>query len=192
MALRIRRVAAIAALLLGIGCSQLSESTPPAGAPSVDLQIRPVIQLVDAHDRTWRVLRPTCHGSETAVADCMASMHGTDRVTLRDGSRKYVLGPIIADGSDVASAAAAHLISGGNGAPIDVQLTPAATQALASATRQAVGATPPKDKIAMIVDGQIASAPTLRAPITSGAVQITGGFTGDRAKAIEAGLNAGD
>jgi preprotein translocase subunit SecD len=44
--------------------------------------------------------------------------------------------------------------------------------------------------MAMLVDGAIVSAPTVQTLVTSGAVQITGGFTAERAKAIAAGLNA--
>jgi len=130
--------------------------------------MRPVIQLVDAHARTWRVLRPTCHGSATVVTDGMASMHGTDRVTLRVGSRKYVLGPVVVEDAGVASANAIDTTASGNGSSVEVRLTPAATQALAAGTQQVVAAPPPRNEIAMLVDGAIVSAPTVQTPLAAG------------------------
>jgi preprotein translocase subunit SecD len=151
--------------------------------------MRPVIQLVDAHARTWRVLRSTCHWSETAIADCMASMHGTDRVTIRDGSRMYVLGPVVLDGSGVASAKAIDAAAGGDGFPVDLQLTSTATQDLAAATEQASAARAPWNEIAAVLNGAVVMAPTVQGAITTGVIQLSGGFTQGEARSIASELN---
>jgi preprotein translocase subunit SecD len=119
----------------------------------------------------------------------MASMHGTDRVTLRDGSRKYVLGPVVLDGSDVANAKAIGTVAGGNGFPIDLQLTTTATQDFAAATKRAVGAPPPRNEIAAVLNGAVVMATTVQAANTTGAIQLTGGFTQDEARSIASELN---
>jgi preprotein translocase subunit SecD len=94
----------------------------------------------------------------------MASMHGTDRVMLRVGSRKYVLGPVVVDDAGVASANAIDTTASGNGSAVELRLTPAATQALAAATQQVVAAPAPRNEIAMLVDGAIVSAPAVQTP----------------------------
>jgi preprotein translocase subunit SecD len=118
----------------------------------------------------------------------MASVHGTDRVTLRVGSRKYVLGPVVVDDAGVSNAKVVDSTVGGSGASLQLQLTPAAT--FAAATQQAVTARPPRNEIAMLIDGEIVSAPTVQAVIRSGSVQFGGSFTRERAQQIAGGLNA--
>jgi preprotein translocase subunit SecD len=59
------------------------------------------------------------------------------------------------------------------------------------ATTQAVGAPPPTDQIAIIVDQVVISSPTVQSAITGGSGEITGGFSEQEAKDLATQLNAG-
>jgi preprotein translocase subunit SecD len=60
------------------------------------------------------------------------------------------------------------------------------TQRFADATREAIG-----KQIAIILDGQVVSAPVVQAPIQSGQGVITCACDEERAKALAAQLNGG-
>ncbi|GEL25683.1 hypothetical protein PSU4_46370 [Pseudonocardia sulfidoxydans NBRC 16205] len=80
----------------------------------------------------------------------------------------YVLGPAELDGSHVASAEATN--ESGTWA-VQVGLTPAGATAFADLSGRNVG-----KQLAIVVDGDLVSAPIIQAPITGGAVQISGDF----------------
>ncbi|GFO55137.1 hypothetical protein GMSM_21440 [Geomonas sp. Red276] len=76
----------------------------------------------------------------------------------------------------------------GAGIPvIDLALNKKGSDLFAQVTEASVG-----EKIAIVVDGNVVSAPVIRAPITGGRLQVTGGFTAeeasDLAKAIKSGV----
>jgi preprotein translocase subunit SecD len=67
-----------------------------------------------------------------------------------------------------------------------VNLMADGTAALETATGTAMGS-----KIAIVVDGRIASAPIVEAPITSGDVVVASGLTEPAATSLAARLDAG-
>ncbi len=69
---------------------------------------------------------------------------------------------------------------------MDVKLDADATVRFATATAEAASAPPPGNQIAVIVDGEVASAPTVVERVSDGQVQIMGGFTADRAHRLAA------
>ena len=94
---------------------------------------------------------------------------------------KYRLGPPVVTPGDVMSATAN---SAGSGWAVNVALDPAGSAAVASATHGLFG-----EQLAMLVDGLVVSAPFVQDPITTGRLQITGGFTEDIAKSLASQLN---
>lgn len=74
-----------------------------------------------------------------------------------------------------------------SGFDIELQFTPAGTAAFAKITAANV-----RNRLAIIVDGKVYSAPVIREPITCGTCQITGRFTVNEAQALANVLNSGE
>jgi preprotein translocase subunit SecD len=72
-----------------------------------------------------------------------------------------------------------------NQAEIDFELSAAGRKRFAEVTRQNIG-----KRLAIIIDGQLCSAPVIRSEITSGKGQITGNFTPQEARALSDKINA--
>jgi hypothetical protein len=161
-----------------------SEST---GSPRLAMQLRPVLRVVFHSSAAWSDTAVTCPPRDDVLLRCIAETLERDRIVLVApeslGGDKYILGPVLIDGSDVLRASAIEP-DGNLGWAVDFSLTPEATERFASATASAVG-----QQIAMIVDGQVVSAPFVQAPIASGNIRIVGNFDEERAKALAAQLN---
>ena len=69
---------------------------------------------------------------------------------------------------------------------LQVRFTPEGSEILAEATARSVGR-----PLAIVVDGEVLSAPVIRAPISGGAARIEGGFTMDEASEIATALMSG-
>lgn len=181
-----RGVVGASLLLLALaGCSGSSDPGPSGpretGSPAVDLQVRGVVEFVSP-DSTTEPPPLTCDGQDGPIADCVAANHGEEHLVLvgpePDGGT-FVLGPVIVDGSDVLAANVLPPPTSGLGWAVAIQLTPAGASAFAEETGASVG-----DRIAMVVDGQVVSAPTVAVPITSGAIHIGGSFAEAEADAL--------
>jgi preprotein translocase subunit SecD len=67
---------------------------------------------------------------------------------------------------------------------IDFSLTPKGKEQFAEITRENIG-----KRLAIVIDGQLITAPVIRSPITDGKGQITGNFTEQEAKDLAAEIN---
>ena len=106
---------------------------------------------------------------------------------------KYVLGPVIISGDNFESATAVIASQGQLGAQewtVAFELDEDGSRAFEEATTAAVGAPPPTDQIAIVVDRVVISSPTVQSAIT-GRGEISGGFTEQSAKDLATQLNAG-
>jgi len=72
------------------------------------------------------------------------------------------------------------------GAEVSMRFTPTGTKKFAEVTEKNVGR-----MLAIVLDGKVMSAPSIREPILSGQAQITGDFTLDEARLIISVLNSG-
>jgi len=108
---------------------------------------------------------------------------------------KYVLGPVVISGENFKKASAVLSSGGQLGAvsqwTVTFQLDGDGTKSFADATTQAVGAPPPTDQIAIVVDRVVISSPTVQGAITGGSGEITGNFSESEAKDLATQLNAG-
>jgi protein-export membrane protein SecD len=108
---------------------------------------------------------------------------------------KFVLGEVVISGEDFDNAAAVLSSQGQLGGvsqwTVTFQLDGDGADRFAEATTEAVGAPPPTDQIAIIVDRVVISAPTVQSAITGGSGEITGGFSEPEAKDLATQLNAG-
>ncbi len=160
-----------------------------ASCPAADLQLRPVERIATRASPDWSATQLTCAGNE---AGCVASAPVDAGIVLlgpETEGTKYVLGPVIVDGSDVARATARREGQPGLGWSVTVDLIEDGTTALLAGTEALVGAVDPGNRIAIVVDGTIVSAPAVTAPISSGAVVLTSGLSEAEATALAASLN---
>jgi protein-export membrane protein SecD len=162
------------------------------------LEERRVREIVPANDP-----RPiTCAAEEEQnLPRCTDAALKDDEVVFAgpspagQGVAKYVLGPVVISGDDFKSARAVLSQSGQLGAStewtVTFQLDSDGADRFATATTEAVGAPPPTDQIAIVVDRVVISSPTVQSPITGGSGEITGGFTEQQARDLATQLNAG-
>jgi preprotein translocase subunit SecD len=145
------------------------------GAPGYDAT--PVTCATEAERAT-----PAC--SFEALRDQNVVFLGTD------GETKYKLGPVRITGDAIARASAVYDTGGGTtvgqGWTILFDLTREGSERFARVTTELVGR-----QLAIVLDREVISAPTIEEPITGGSGQITGSFTEQRAKDLATVLNAG-
>lgn len=114
-------------------------------------------------------------GSEGDIIAC-------DRV----GDAGYALGPAEFDGATIADATAVEETQGiSNGRwMVSVKFNAEGTRAFADLTARLVGQQWPLNGMALVLDGEVLSAPQVMAAITDGNVQISGGFDQDGAESL--------
>jgi preprotein translocase subunit SecD len=167
-----------------------SQTSPP-GALSLPqragLQLRRVINILPASSGT----EVTCELEDPALADCLVSTLNQSRVVFTSMEAqvpgKYELGPLIVDAGDVAQAAATRAQTEWT---VTVDLTAGSAAIFEKATDAAAGAPPPRDQIAIIVDGAVVSSPTVVAPIGNGSLEISGGFSQAEATSLATSLGS--
>jgi preprotein translocase subunit SecD len=179
-----------AILLAACGATDTSAndvSTTPASDPAATLQMRPVESIALPDSTAYDDHEPTC-GVDAATPCTDVQLLDPDGITLdSEDVGRAVLGALVIDGSNVASASA---VEAGDPAEWVVQLTldHEGTTAVATATGNAASATPPANQIAIVVDGTLLSLPVVQAPIDSGLVVVSAGFTKQEAEDLAAAL----
>jgi len=157
------------------------------------MQQRKVIAIVSRTSPQWSKTRATCGPNVAKLIHCIAATLDQDRIILVGSTPdhdKYVLGPVLIDGRDVAQAMAVRssTFGGTPGWQVQFRLTPEGAKKFATATTNAVHTQSPGDQIAIIVDGRVVSAPIVHEPIRNGTGIITANFDEQRAKALAAQL----
>jgi preprotein translocase subunit SecD len=150
------------------------------------MQERPVLGIVDYYSAEWKSTPLTCSPRDDMLIECIAATLDRDRIVLvaADSRDKYILGSVVIDGADVVRAVAVRSqVIGMAGWHVDFKLTPDATKRFAVATSAAAG-----KQLALIINGQVVSAPVVEEPIRHGYVTITGGYEEEEAKALAAQL----
>jgi preprotein translocase subunit SecD len=162
-------------------------------APSqhANFQMRQVMKIVSPSSADWSKTRLTCSGLGEALSDCVASTLDAVRIVLlrpeQDGE-KYVLGPVIVDGTDVERASAQLEQQSDLGWSVSIELRAEAAEAFKAVTQVAARSPGPQNEIAIILDGRMVSSPIVSGPIPNGKLIITGGFTETEAKALASSL----
>jgi preprotein translocase subunit SecD len=173
-----------------ISPSPASTSASPSplaelGSQRLAMQQRPVLEVVYYSSPAWKRTALTCAPHDDSLMRCVDQTLDSNLIVLVGARRdKYILGPVVLDGSDVLQASAIKQIGYQPGWEVRFELTAEATQRFADATKEAVG-----KQIAIIVDGQVVSAPTVQDPILNGHGVITCACDEERARALAAQLN---
>jgi preprotein translocase subunit SecD len=117
-------------------------------------------------------------------------------VACRDnGSEKYILGPVVVDGSGIADANAGYQ-AGPQGQPtntveIALELTGDAREAYGRISTEMVQLPAPRNQLAAVLDRQVIVAPYFQSAILDGRASITGGFTIEEARTLAQQLKFG-
>lgn len=203
--------AALAAVLAVAGCASTSTPEPPSANSSTpiasprsnahDFQIRSVLGAYPSQAAPTSKVAPgplpgqtDDGGVQSAQTNCalppkpsVASQTiiacGIDTPQI-----VYLLGPALFTQTDIKSATAAPPYLGLGGSQVNVQLTSDASARFAVVTDQASAKDLPLNQLAIVLDRQVISAPSVSARIPSGELEITGDFTLAEAQKIAADL----
>ncbi len=100
----------------------------------------------------------------------------------QEGRTKYALAAAEVVGTDVKSASAGLPQSGTVGSwEVLLDFTDSGTKKFGALTQRVVSLPPPTNQVAIVLDGQVVSAPSINQAILTGNAQITGSFTKQQA-----------
>ena len=157
------------------------------------LEQREVLGALAPSDPTYASTPVTCGTvAEQATKECSFEALKDQKVVFkaRDDTTKYQLGPVEITGDAIDKATAGYdagsSSSVGQGWLIRFDLTNEGAGIFSDVTTRLQG-----KQLAIVVDDQVISAPTIREPITGGSGEISGSFTEGRAKDLATQLNAG-
>ncbi|MEO7746664.1 MAG: protein translocase subunit SecD, partial [Actinomycetota bacterium] len=112
-----------------------------------------------------------------------------------DKTEKFILGPAEVIGTDIADATAGlRTNSQGNITnewAINLSFDGAGTTKFRTVTARITSLEPPRNRFAVVLDGQVITAPTSQAVITNGQAEISGSFTQESATALANQLKYG-
>ena len=95
----------------------------------------------------------------------------------REGGAKYILGPAEVLGQQVSAAEAGYDPTQGLSWYVSITFNGEGTKAFGSLTNRVTTLASPLNQVAIVLDGLVVSAPSIREAIPSGNAQITGNFT---------------
>jgi preprotein translocase subunit SecD len=157
------------------------------------LEQREVLGVLTPSDPTYASTPLTCATeAERATEECSFEELKDQNVVFsdRDDETKYQLGPVEITGDAIDKASAVYNAGSsttvGQGWEITFDLTGEGSGIFSEVTTRLQGR-----QLAIVVDDEVISAPTVQSPITNGSGVITGSFTERRAKDLATQLNAG-
>ncbi|MEL0626796.1 preprotein translocase subunit SecD [Salinibacterium amurskyense] len=169
--------------------------------PEPTLATTPTATPTDASDLNWIT---EALFDEYSNFDCSSldnfSVAPADEALITceaDGSFKYILGPVEVEGSTITDASSG-LVSSSQGIStgqwgVFPTFNAEGTTAVADMTTRLFGfdQTDPRNRFAIVLDGQVISAPTTQGIITGGNPQISGSFTQESAEILADQLKFG-
>ncbi len=121
--------------------------------------------------------------AEDASPDTEAMVHPTKSDNPGDWPTLHVEKKVLLDDACLKKA---FVVREGDGSPsIDLEFTGEGAERFAEVTRQAVG-----QRLAIVIDGTLWSAPNIREPITGGHARVSGNFTAEEAAQLAAKIEA--
>jgi preprotein translocase subunit SecD len=113
----------------------------------------------------------------------------------QDGASKYILGPVVVGGDQIANATAGYQTNqtGQVTSTVEIQLTfkSAGSKAYATYSQKMVGLPSPQNEMAATLDSRVIVAPYFQSAILAGQASITGSFTLASAKSLAQQLKFG-
>ena len=149
------------------------DRTPAEEAPAASV----TIQTQPPADATEKLAAFTCAEDDQPTDDSKTSLLACDR----EGQLKYLLGPAIIEGVDIADATSG-IEQGQTQFSVQLRFKGSGTDKFAKATNQLHSQQQPLSQFAIVLDGRVISAPVVNGPIPGGSASITGSFTQASAK----------
>lgn len=162
------------------GPAESQESLKALGVPA-ELALRPVLSQAPTQDKG------TCRVEVEASASQPLTACGEQQDILST----YELGPVAVAGTEVSDAAADVDAARGGGWFVTLEFTSAGAKKFADVTGRLAQQTPPQNQFAIVLDGEVVSAPAVTTAITGGTAEISGGFTPQEAEELAANLDTG-
>jgi preprotein translocase subunit SecD len=103
-------------------------------------------------------------------------------VTCDSDGFKYILGPTAVEGTHLNGADAGLPQSGVGTWQVNLSFDGTGTKQFAQTTKDLVGKQSPQNQFAIVLDGQVVSAPVVQSEIPTGQAEITGNFSQSEAK----------
>ena len=157
--------------------SQSSMVTVPTASDQASRlsQLSTQLAWTPSDDDTTNFNDYQCSDSEQQVWDQPYFACTRSDVAATNGSYKYLLGPRLIEGNLVTTAAAG-IPQGELSWVVTLNFNSLGAALFSSATETLVSATSPTNQFAIVLDGQVISAPSVNAKIPDGSAQITGSF----------------
>ncbi|MFE9645914.1 protein translocase subunit SecD [Streptomyces sp. NPDC006365] len=160
-------------------------ASPPAD-PSGEAAAADVQKQLDALD---------CSTAKGRAAASEKASQAKDSETIvacdPESQYKYALGPVAVNGERVEDASAVFATTTGEGWIVQMKFDNKGSDQFADVTGKLVGQAPPQNQFAIVLDGEIVSAPSVNSAITGGSAQISGGFTQQSAEDLANVLSYG-
>jgi preprotein translocase subunit SecD len=174
----------------------------PTGSPTPDptLSTTPTASPTNASDLSWitpalqdQFTNFTCDAN--AAANAEEAPAAEPLLACDDNNVKYILGPVEVTGemvSDATSGIAQNQSGASTGQwVVNIVFNGEGTKKFADVTTRLNALTGAQNQFAIVLDGQVISAPTTNAVITDGRPQISGSFTQESAKTLADQLKFG-
>ncbi|MCH0565652.1 MULTISPECIES: protein translocase subunit SecD [unclassified Streptomyces] len=131
--------------------------------------------------------------ARAAASEKARAAKETDSIVACDprAQYKYALGPVAVKGERIKSADAVFDTQAAQGWIVQMDFDGTGAKQFADVTGELAAKAPPQNQFAIVLDGEIASAPSLSGAITGGSAQITGGFTEQTARDLANMLSYG-
>lgn len=175
-------------------------SAAPSATPAAPLSDVPTVAPTNASDLNW--ITPAL-ADQFANFDC-SSAEARNRgqapadkpmIACENGTAKYILGPVEVTGEMISTASSgmAQTQSGASNGQwvVNIVFNDVGTTKFGEVTTRLNGLTGNQNQFAIVLDGQVISAPTTNAAITDGKPQISGSFTQASAKTLADQLKFG-
>lgn len=156
-------------------------SLPAHGSPAWTALVAQCVALRQSTDSSAEGAALQALTCATGAVDVLAGQDDAARPLVtcdRQGTTKYLLGPVFLDGREVAAATVGRDQSG-TGYVVDLTFRSAGAATWAAYTAAHVGQT-----VAVVVDTAVVSAPTVNQAIPGGKTQISGNFTRAQAQQL--------
>ncbi|NGO43974.1 protein translocase subunit SecD [Streptomyces ureilyticus] len=163
-----------------------SGSAPPPADPSGEAAAADVQKQLDA-------LNCSTAKGRAAASEKASQAEDTETIVAcdPDSQYKYALGPVAVNGERVEDASAVFASTTGEGWIVQMQFDDKGSDQFADVTGKLVGQAPPQNQFAIVLDGEIVSAPSVNSAITGGSAQISGGFNQQSAEDLANVLSYG-
>jgi preprotein translocase subunit SecD len=174
--------------------------TPAAATPAPELESTPTASPTNGSDLSWvtPALQAAFDAYDCSSADNDNSAAPEDEPLITceaDGSVKYLLGPVGVSGERISNATSG-LETTQQGAStgrwaVNIVFDGEGTKQFADISTRLVALESPRNQFAIVLDGQVISAPVTQGAVTNGKPSITGSFDQESAKTLADQLKFG-